>query len=712
MNNSRILFTGMIFLLMSLLVGDNKGANIMPPVARVISRVDTIHGDIRVDDYYWLRDRQNPEVIEYLKAENDYTDAMMEHAMVLQDELYKEMLARIKETDLSVPVKVDEYYYYSRTEEGKQYSIRCRKKDSLEASEQVLIDLNELAISYSYMELGAYEVSPNHKFLAYSIDTAGSERYTLYIKDLDEDTLLEERIESVGYQVAWANDNQTFFYTVLDEAKRPFKVYRHSLDTDASEDVMIYHEEDDAFWLDISKTRSEKYIIMAMGSHNTTEIQYLDANNPGGDFRVIQPREMGVEYYVEHRGDKFYIRTNKNAENFRLVETAVSKPAAVNWHDLIPHRRSVMVSGLDVFENHLVVYEREDGLEKIRIIGILDNSDYYIEFPEPTYTIWAADNPEFNTTILRFEYMSLLTPRTVFDYHMNTRVRELKKQYEVLGGYDPTQYRSERIWARAEDGTMIPISLVYKEGIKKDGNNPLLLVGYGAYGWSYEPYFSSNRLSLLDRGFIYAIAHIRGGGEMGEYWHRQGQFLNKINTFTDFIACADHLIKESYTRNELLAISGGSAGGTLVGAVVNMRPDMFKAVVADVPFVDVLNTLLDPSIPLTVVEYTELGSPFEEEFYRYMKSYSPYDNVNRHDYPNILVNAGLNDPRVGYWEPAKWVTKLRALKTDDNLLLLRVKMDAGHGGSSGRYDYLREIAFDYTFILHALGIQDAEAPED
>jgi len=647
-----------------------------------------------------------------MKAENDYSDAVMKHTEPLQGELYKEMLARIKETDLSVPVKIDEYYYYSRTEEGKQYSIRCRKKDSLETPEQVLIDLNELAIPYSYMDLGAYEVSPDHKFLAYSIDTAGSERYTLYIKDLDEDTLLAERIEGVGYDVAWANDNHNFFYTVLDEAKRPYKVYRHSLGTDASDDVMVYHEKNEAFWMDMSKARSEKYLIMAMGSHTTTEIWYLDADNPGGDFRVIQPREEGVEYYVEHHDDKFYIRTNKDAENFRLVETSVRNPAAMNWRDLIPHRKAIMISGFDVFENHLVVYERVDGLEKIRIISLVDNSDHYVTFPEPTYTIWVADNPEFKTSILRFEYTSLVTPRTVFDYHMDTHVKELKKQYEVLGGYDPTQYRSERIRGRAEDGTMIPISLVYKEGIKKDGKNPLLLMGYGAYGWSYEPYFSSNRLSLLDRGFVYAIAHVRGGGEMGEYWHRQGQFLNKINTFTDFIACAEHLIEESYTRSEMLVISGGSAGGTLMGAVVNMRPDLFKTVVADVPFVDVLNTLLDPTIPLTVVEYTELGNPLEEEFYDYMKSYSPYDNVVPQDYPNILVNAGFSDPRVGYWEPAKWVAKLRALKTDNNLLLLKVKMSAGHDGSSGRYDYLREIAFDYAFIMDALGMADAKSTED
>jgi oligopeptidase B len=681
-------------------------AAVAPPVARIVTGVDTIHGDIRMDDYDWLKERNNPLVTKYLKAENDYTEAMMKHTQPLQDKLYEEMISRIKETDLSVPVQVDEYYYYSRTEEGKQYPIYCRKKGSLAAREQVLVDLNELAVGHSYMELGAYEVSPNHRFLAFSIDTAGSERYTLYIKDLSGDTLLTERIDGVGYQVAWANDNQTFFYSTLDETKRPYKLYRHVLATAQSEDRMAYHEKDDAFWLDVLKTKSERYILMLLGSHTTNEVYYLEADDPNGQLELITPREAGVEYYVEHRDDKFYIRTNKDAENFKLMVTSVDSVAQSHWHEWIPPRDSVMIDGFEVFKDHAVLYETKQGLQKIRVIDLRGNQDHYIDFPEPAYAISRADNSEFNTEILRFTYTSLVTPRSVFDYHMVTRVMELKKQYEVVGGYDPTQYRSERIWARAHDGTMIPISIVYKTGLEKNGDNPMLLDGYGAYGFNYEPYFSSNRLSLLDRGFVYAIAHVRGGGEMGEYWHREGQFLNKINTFTDFIACAEYLIDQKYTTGKQLIITGGSAGGTLIGAVVNMQPGLFEAAIAEVPFVDVVNTLLDPSIPLTVVEYTELGSPFQKEYYEYMKSYSPYDNVTAQDYPDMLVLAGFNDPRVGYWEPAKWTAKLRAFKTDNNLLLLKTNMGAGHGGSSGRYDYLHELAFEYAFMLNVLRITD------
>jgi oligopeptidase B len=689
-----------------------EGASISPPLARIIPRVDTVHGDIRVDDYYWLRDNKNPEVIDYLETENAYTDAVMKHTEVLQGILYEEMLARIKETDSSVPMKIDEYYYYSRTEKGKQYAIRCRKKDSLGGYEQVLLDLNELAAGHSYMELGAFAVSPNHRFLAYSIDTAGSERYTLYIKDLQADTLVVELIENVGYQVAWANDNQTFYYSVLDQAKRPYKVYQHVLGEGQVEDRLIYHEKDDAFWIDVSKTKSKKYILVILGSHNTTEIHYSIADDPAAEFKLFSPRESGVEYYIDHRRDKFYIRTNRDAQNFKLMVTSVDSVDMTNWHNIISGRDSITIDGLEVFKDYLVLYEMDKGLQQIRIINLEDSSSHYIKFPEPTYVIYQAENPEFATDILRFEYTSLVTPSSVFDYHMVTRARELKKQYDVVGGYDPADYHSERIWARAIDGVMIPISLVYRKGIAKDSNNPLLLMGYGAYGYSYGPYFSSNRLSLLDRGFVYAIAHVRGGGEMGKHWHRQGQFLNKINTFTDFIACAEHLISELYTSSERLAISGGSAGGTLMGAVINMRPDLFKAVIADVPFVDVVTTLLDPSIPLTVVEYTELGNPFEKKYYEYMMSYAPYDNVTAQDYPTVLVHAGFSDPRVGYWEPAKWVAKLRALKTDENILLLKTNMGAGHGGSSGRYDFLMEIAFDYAFILDILGAPDPKAFDD
>ncbi len=706
MTNRTRLFVTVLFLTVSLYGANRSDASIVPPIARIIPRVDTVHGDILVDNYYWLRDRDNPEVIEYLKAENTYTEAMMQHTESLQETLYGEMQSRIRETDLSVPVRRDDYFYYSRTEEGKQYRIYCRKKGSLDRPEQVLLDLNRIALAHSYVDLGAYEVSPDHRLLAYSIDTTGSERYVLYIKDLIDNTLLDESVVNAGRQVAWANDNRTVFYTALDDTKRPYKLLRHELGTDPSEDPVLYHETDEAFWLDISKTKSEQYVIMESGSHTTTEIHYLDADEPLSDFRVMLPREPGIAYYMGHRGDRFYIMINKDAVNFKLMETSVHNTAWENWSTVIAHRDSVMIDTIDVFENHIVIYEREAGLRNIRIMDMVKNEDYRVDFPEASYAFWPGENPEYKTEMLRFEYMSLVTPRTVFDFNMNTRTRELKKQYEVLGVFDPGSYQVERIEARAEDGTMIPISLVYRKEIARDGNDPLLLMGYGAYGWSYDPYFSSNRLSLLDRGFIYAIAHVRGGSEMGKHWHEQAQFLNKQNTFNDFIACIEYLIEEKYTSPERLVISGGSAGGLLVGAVTNMRPELFAGVVAEVPFVDVVNTLLDLSIPLTAVEHTELGDPREERFYYYMRSYSPYDNVRAQEYPNMLITAGLNDPRVGYWEPAKWTAKLRALKTDDNLLLLRTNMGAGHEGASGRYDYLKELAFEYAFILDILGMSD------
>jgi oligopeptidase B len=713
MASKRAAFLIVVFTAILPLLGrDVELTDVSPPIARVIMKVDTVHGDVRLDSYYWLRDWQDPEVIDYLNAENKYADLKMLHTKALQNDLYEEMLSRIKETDLSVAVHIDDYYYYSRTEQGKQYPIYCRKKGSLAGYEQVLLDLNEFADKHAYLELGAYEVSPDHDYLAYSIDTTGSERYTLHIKDIHRDTLLADIIENIGYQVAWANDNKTIFYSVLDMTKRPYQVYRHLMGTDPDEDGLVLHEKDEAFWIDIYKTKSERYILIQLGSHNTTEVYYLSADDPFGEFGVIEPREVGVEYYLSDHGDKFYIRTNRNAENFKLMVTSIREPAKVNWQDFVCHRDEVTIDDFDVFLDHIVLYERENGLEKIRIIDLRAESEHYIDFPEPAYVIFQNRNPEFNTATLRYTYTSLVTPRSVFDYDMSTGKRELKKQYEVLGGYDPLDYRSERIWAQGRDGTMVPISLVYRRGFEKDGKNPLLLEGYGAYGIDCEPYFSSSRLSLLDRGFVYAIAHVRGGGEMGEYWHKQGQFLNKINTFTDFITCAEYLIEQGYTSSQGLVIYGGSAGGTLIGAVVNMRPDLFRAAIADVPFVDIVNTLLDPSIPLTVVEYTELGSPFEKEYYDYMKSYAPYDNVTTQDYPDMLVRAGFNDPRVGYWEPAKWVAKLRALKTDQNVLLLKTNMGAGHGGPSGRYDYLREVAFDYAFILDVLGIAGSTIPDD
>ncbi len=676
-------------------------AGMEPPVAKASPKVDAVHGEERVDNYFWLRDKSNPEVIEYLEAENRYTDALMKHTEEFQETLYQELLGRIKETDLSVPEKIDDYFYYTRTEEGKQYPFYCRKKESLEADEEMLLDPNALAKGHEFLDIGDYKVSPNHQLLAYSADTSGAEIYSIYVKNLNTGELLDE-IPDTSFSIQWANDNHTLFYTTLDDTKRPYKLHRHCLGTHPKDDAEIYHEEDGSFYLHISKTRSKAYLLMGLDSVNTSEIHFLDADKPMGDFKVVHPREAELEYSVEHHSDKFFIVTNDNAKNFRLMEASIDDPAKANWKEVIPHRDIVKLDGVSAFQNHLVVYERESGLKKIRVFNLTTNEVHEVDFPEPVYTFWPGSNPEFNTNTLRFRYTSLVTSESVFDYDMDARTRELKKQEEVLGGYNPSRYESERIFARAKDGTMVPISLVYKKGLVKDGRNPLLLQGYGSYGASRDPSFSSNRLSLLDRGCVVAIAHIRGGGEMGRYWYEQGKLLHKKNTFTDFITCAEHLIAEKYTASDKLVIQGGSAGGLLMGAVTNMRPDLFHAVVAHVPFVDVVNTMLDSSIPLTVTEYEEWGNPNDKVYYDYMQTYSPYDNVEAKDYPNLLIIAGLNDSRVQYWEPAKWTAKLRALKTDDNLLLLKTEMESGHGGPSGRYDYLKEITFKYAFILDVL----------
>jgi len=680
--------------------------NVSPPIAEKIPKVDTSFGDIRIDNYFWLRDKNNPEVIKYLQAENKYTETVMKPTEKLQEKLYKEMLSRIKETDLSVPEKIDDYYYYTREEKGKQYKIYCRKKSSLDAKEEILLDANELARGHNYLDVGVYKVSPDHQLLAYSIDTTGAEDFTLYFKDLNTGKVLTDVIQNTSYSAEWANDNKTVFYNTLDEAKRPYKLYRHALGTDPKNDALIYHEKDEAFNLDLKKSKSKAYLFMLLESETTSEDWYLDASHPQWGFKIIQPRQHEMEYSVEQHGDKFYILTNDNAKNFKLMQAPINNPSKGNWKEVIPPADSVKLDNIEVFKNHLVVYERERGLKKIRITNLTDNQVHYVDFSEPVYTFWPERNPDFNTNLLRFDYTSLITPRSVFDYDMDKRTRELKKQDEVLGGYNPSLYQSERVFVKASDGTLVPISLVYKKGMARNGKNPLFLYGYGAYGISSESYFSSNRLSLLDRGFIYAIAQVRGGGEMGRYWYEQGKLLNKKNTFTDFIACAEHLIAEKYTSKDDLVINGGSAGGLLMGAVTNMRPDLFKAVIADVPFVDLINTMLDPSLPLTVIEYEEWGNPQEKEYYGYMRSYSPYDNVQTKAYPNVLITTSLNDPRVSYWEPSKWTARLRALKTDKNLLLLKINMGAGHGGSSGRYDYLKDIALEYAFIFKVLGIKN------
>ncbi len=669
-----------------------------PPRAKIVPKEITVHGDTRVDNYFWLRDRSDPDVIAYLEAENRYTEEVMAPTQPLQEKLYQEILGRIQETDLSVPVQRDDYFFYTRTEEGKAYAIYCRKHGSLEASEEILLDANALAAGQKYFRLGNFSVSPNHRLLAYSVDLEGDEAYTIFVKDLATGELLADRIANTYYTLEWANDNRTFFYTVLDETRRPYRVFRHELA--GASDALVYEENDGRFALGLVKTRSRRFIFIEMGSPLTTEFRYLEADQPLGEFRVMLARRQGVEYDASHHGEYFYVRTNDQAKNFRLMRTRADSPSDQNWEEIIPARAAVTIEGVDSFEDHIVIYERERGLEKICIRNSDAADSHYIDFPDPVYTVGATGNVEYKTSLLRFHYSSLVTPISVFDYNVETRARELKKQYEVKGGYDGSQYNSERIFARAPDGTEVPISLVYRKGFEKNGASPLLLYGYGSYGHSIDPVFSSDRLSLLDRGYVFAIAHIRGGADLGKVWHDQGKLLSKKNTFTDFIACAEHLISARYTAADRLAILGGSAGGLLVGAVLNMRPELFHAAIAKVPYVDILNTALDPTLPLTVAEYEEFGNPAEKEYYDYIKSYAPYENVWPQEYPTMLVTGGLNDPRVSYWEPAKWVAKLRALKTDHNVLLLKTNMGSGHFGPSGRYEGIKETAFDYAFLLN------------
>ncbi|MGF1515047.1 MAG: S9 family peptidase [Elainellaceae cyanobacterium] len=683
-----------------------------PPVAPQQSKILEIHGDRRTDPYHWLRDRDDPAVIDYLKAENDYTEAAMGHTEALQKQLYDEMLGRIQETDLSVPYRYGDYYYYSRTEEGLAYSIYCRKQGSLEADEAVLLDSNQLAEGKEFFSLGDFEVSPNHKLLAYSTDTSGAERYTLLFKTLETDNLFDAQINDVG-GVAWAKDNKTVFYTRIDEAHRPYQLWRHVLGSDPSGDALIYEETDEAFYLSVGSTRSEAYIVLVSSSKVTSEVWVLDASQPKGDFRVIQPRQQQVEYWIDHHpgdGDdpqtnRFYIVTNENAINFKLMVTPVAAPDKAHWREVIPHREDVMLSDIDLFRDHLIIYERQEGLPTVRVQKLSTGDERAIAFPEPAYEVYDGTMPEFDTQTLRFTYTSMVTPPSVFDYDMETHERQLKKETPVLGGYDRSQYRSERLTAIAEDGAEVPISLVYRSDMPRGKDTPLLLSGYGSYGFPYPAAFSSTRLSLLDRGMVCAIAHIRGGGEMGRKWYEAGKLRHKKNTFSDFIACAAHLVDQEWTSPERLVIYGGSAGGLLMGAVVNQRPDLFKGAIAAVPFVDIVTTILDPTLPLSVLEWDEWGNPNDPEYYRYMLSYSPYDNVKAQDYPHLLVTTGLNDPRVGFWEPAKWTAKLRTTKTDANRLLLKTNLDAGHGGASGRYGRLKETAFEYAFVLDCLGIE-------
>ena len=662
------------------------------------------HGDTRVDEWYWLRDKDDPNVIAHLEAENAYTAAMTGHTEALQDALFEEIKSRILETDLSVPSPWGGHWYYSRTVEGLQYPIHCRRTGSEDGPEQVLLDENVLAGDAEFFALGAFSVSPDHRLLAYSTDYDGDEVFTLRFRDLGTGQDLDDEVPGVSYGATWALDAETVFYTVLNPAKRPWRLYRHRLGTPADQDVLVHQEDDEAFYVGIGRTRSDRWLVLSMNSMVTSEVRVLAADDPEGRFRVVEPRRHGVEYGIEDQGERFLVITNDEAENFRLMEAPLDAPGRANWKDVIAHRADVKLDDVDGFARHIVLYERADAVRRIRVMDVASGDIHTIEQPEAVSTAHGGTNLEYDTDVLRFGYTSLVTPASVFDYDMRTRTSQLRKQQPVLGGYDPTEYVTERLWATAEDGEQVPISIVRRVDTPVDGSAPALLYGYGSYEASRDPAFSSLRLSLLDRGFVYAIAHVRGGGEMGRRWYEDGKFLNKRKTFTDFIAAAERLIETDYTRPDRLVARGGSAGGLLMGAVANLRPDLFRAMVAEVPFVDVVTTILDESLPLTVIEWDEWGNPNQPEFYDYIKSYSPYDNVTAQDYPALLVTAGLNDPRVAYWEPAKWVAKLREVKTDDNPVLLKVEMGAGHMGPSGRYDAWRDEAFVLAFVLDSVGI--------
>jgi oligopeptidase B len=672
-----------------------------PPVAAKKPKVLTKFGDRRVDPYFWLRDKANPEVIAYLEAENRYTDAVMKPLEGFRDSLYREMLARIKETDESVPYRRHGYWYYQREVEGLQYPIYCRRRGSMDAPEEVILDVNELAKGRKFTAVGTWEVSPDTTKLAYTVDFTGFRQYTLHVKDLASGELLPDTAPRVT-SLAWAADSRTLFHVEEDETtKRSYRLQRQVL---GGETTRVYDEPDEQFDIGVGETRSERYIVLGSNSKDTSEIRILQADRPGDDFRLVEKRKAGLEYYVDHHGDDFYIRTNDKGRNFRVVRAPVADPSRKNWREVLAHRPLVMLEEIDLFRDYWVAVERDKGLLRMRVAEFASGKTHYIDFDEAVYTAHPGINYEFDTQQLRFVYESLVTPRSWYRYDMADRTRELLKRQPVLGGYNPDDYASEALMAVAKDGTRIPISLVYRRSLRTKGPQPMLLYGYGSYGVPIDPTFRSSRISLLDRGMIFAIAHIRGGGDRGRLWYDDGKLMKKKNTFTDFIACADSLVRRRYTAPDRLVIQGGSAGGLLMGAVVNMRPELFRAVVSQVPFVDVMTTMLDASLPLTVGEYLEWGNPNQPRAYKYMRSYSPYDNLEKGAYPAMLVETSLNDSQVMYWEPAKYVAKLRTLKSDGNPLLLKTIMEAGHGGASGRYDALKELAFTYSFILDQAGL--------
>ena len=673
------------------------------PSAKICPRELNAHGDIRIDNYYWLNERENPEVIAYLEEENLYQETMMKDTEPLQQQLYDEIVGRIKQDDVSYPTKRNGYYYYSRYEEGKEYPIYCRRKDNMENPEQILLDGNKMAEGYHYFDIGAYSVSPDNKMLAYSVDTVSRRQYDICFKGLEDERVkgLEgEVIKNTTGNMVWANDNETIFYSVKDESLRSCKIMRHKLNTSPDDDVLVYFEEDTAFNCFVGKSKSKKYIMIMSESTLSSEVRFIDADNPYGDFKVFQKRQDDMLYGIGHYGEHFYILTNADgAKNFKIMKTSVEMTEKENWVEIMSHRDDVLIEDFDLYADYLVIEERHQGLVKIRVMTWDFTTDYYIDFGEPAYTAYSLGNPDFDTHLLRYGYNSMTTPSSLYEYDMISRESVLLKRQEIVGGYEPSCYVTERHWAASHDGVMVPISLVYKKGMKRDGSNSLVLYGYGSYGSSMDAYFSSARLSLLDRGFIWAIAHVRGGEELGRQWYEDGKMLNKRNSFLDFIYCGKYLVKEGFTCYDRMFAMGGSAGGLLVGAVANMAPEMWRGIIAQVPFVDVVTTMLDESIPLTTGEYDEWGNPNIKEYYDYMKSYSPYDNVERKDYPAMLVTTGLHDSQVQYWEPAKWVAKLREMKTDDNPLYLKTNMDFGHGGASGRFEGIKEIALEYAFLL-------------
>lgn len=688
--------------------GEGAGAP-QPPRAEIVPKELTIHGHTRIDNYYWLAERDNPKVVEYLKAENDYLTAVMKHTEPLQQKLYDEIVGRIKQTDLSVPYRSEGYYYYTRFEEGKDYPVYCRKKGSLEAAEEVMLNVNDMAQGHGYYSVTGLSVSSDNSLLAYGVDTVSRRKYTIHFKNLATGETLPDAIPLTTGTAAWANDNKTVFYTQIDDTTlRPQKVFRHVLGTPVESDALVYHEADETFNTFAYKTKSKKYVFIASTSTLSTEFRYAPADTPAAEFKVFQPRERDLEYDVDHYLDKFYIRTNLDAKNFRLMTASLDRTGKADWVELIPHRDDVLVEGFELFKGALVVGERKNGLVQARIMpwDKSANAEHYVDFGEEAYSAWLATNPEFDTDWVRYGYESLTTPTSTYDYNMVTREKKLLKREEILGGFDPANYQAERHYATARDGVKVPVSLVYRKGLVKDGKAPCLLYGYGSYGASTDADFSSPRLSLLDRGFVFAIAHIRGGQEMGRAWYEDGKLLKKKNTFTDFIDCAEYLVAQKFTSPGRLFAEGASAGGLLMGAVLNMRPDLFKGVIAGVPFVDVVTTMLDKSIPLTTSEFDEWGNPEVKEYYDYMLSYSPYDQVEAKAYPALLVTTGLQDSQVQYFEPAKWVAKLRIMKTDKNPLLLWTNMEGGHGGVSGRFRRLKQLALEYAFLLDLAGIKE------